>query len=232
MTDKEIVIRLIMALIFGAAIGAEREHKNKPAGIRTHVLVCVGATIIALIQMQICYDAIEWVKNEPSLANVVKFDQSRLIAQVVSGVGFLGAGTIIVTRQNVVGLTTAATMWAVSALGIGIGMGYYKIVTLSFFLILFSLVFISKFTRVPTRKNLEVQYVHRQETKEFITQYFEDNKIEINQVTFDVEIHEDYKLYKNTYSITLPKTYNYTDVIEELSLFKNITNIRLVDVVT
>lgn len=220
-----------MALFFGGIIGIERERKNKPAGIRTHVLVCVGATIISLIQLEICYDAIALVQKNVTLTNVVKFDQSRLIAQVVSGVGFLGAGTIIVTKQNVVGLTTAATMWAVSALGIAIGMGYYKIATLSFTIILFALIFISKFARVPTKKNLEVQYIHRQQTKEFLTQYFDENNIEITQVTFNVEIHEDYKIYQNVYGISIPNDKTYTEIIEDLSFFKNITKIRLVDII-
>ncbi|MBL1229291.1 MgtC/SapB family protein [Enterococcus sp. BWB1-3] len=219
-----------MALIFGGIIGSERERKNKPAGIRTHVLVCVGATIISLIQLKICYDAIDLIRLDSSLISVIKFDQSRLIAQIVSGVGFLGAGTIIVTKKNVVGLTTAATMWTVSALGIAIGMGYYKIAALSFILILFSLIFISKFIKVPTRKNLEVQYVHRQQTKEFLIQYFDENNIEINQVTFNVEIYEDYKIYQNVYGISIPNNKTYAEIIEDLSFFKNITKIRLVDV--
>ncbi|MCB5953946.1 MgtC/SapB family protein [Enterococcus sp. CWB-B31] len=219
-----------MALILGGIIGSERERKNKPAGIRTHVLVCVGATIISLIQLKICYDAIDLIRLDSSLISVIKFDQSRLIAQIVSGVGFLGAGTIIVTKKNVVGLTTAATMWAVSALGIAIGMGYYKIAALSFILILFSLIFISKFIKVPTRKNLEVQYVHRQQTKEFLIQYFDENNIEINQVTFNVEIYEDYKIYQNVYGISIPNNKTYAEIIEDLSFFKNITKIRLVDV--
>ncbi|MCB5951779.1 MgtC/SapB family protein [Enterococcus sp. BWT-B8] len=219
-----------MALIFGGIIGSERGRKNKPAGIRTHVLVCVGATIISLIQLKICYDAIDLIRLDSSLISVIKFDQSRLIAQIVSGVGFLGAGTIIVTKKNVVGLTTAATMWAVSALGIAIGMGYYKIAALSFILILFSLIFISKFIKVPTRKNLEVQYVHRQQTKEFLIQYFDENNIEINQVTFNVEIYEDYKIYQNVYGISIPNNKTYAEIIEDLSFFKNITKIRLVDV--
>lgn len=220
-----------MALVFGAIIGIEREYKNKPAGIRTHVLVCIGATIISLIQVQICCDAIDLVKADDTLTNVIKFDQSRLIAQIVSGVGFLGAGTIIVTRQHIVGLTTAATMWAVSGLGISIGMGYYKIAVLSFGLILFALIVISRFAKVPTKKNLEVHYVHRKQTKEFLTQYFHDKGIVINQVTFDVEIHEDYKIYKNVYGISIQKNTTYTDIIEDLSVFRNITQIRLVDVI-
>lgn len=220
-----------MALVFGAIIGIEREYKNKPAGIRTHVLVCIGATIISLIQVQICCDAIDLVKADDTLTNVIKYDQSRLIAQIVSGVGFLGAGTIIVTRQHIVGLTTAATMWAVSALGISIGMGYYKIAVLSFGLILFALIVISRFARVPTKKNLEVHYVHRKQTKEFLTQYFRDKGIVINQVTFDIEIHEDYKIYKNVYGISIQKNTSYIDIIEDLSVFKNITQIRLVDVI-
>lgn len=91
------VLRLGLSIVMGGTIGYEREQKNRPAGMKTHILVCLGATIIALIQQEIAQEAIRLVRSNPDIAHIVKFDQSRLIAQVVSGIGFLGAGTIIVT---------------------------------------------------------------------------------------------------------------------------------------
>ncbi len=164
----QILTRLLLAIVMGGTIGYEREQKNRPAGMKTHILVCLGATIIALIQQELSLDALEMVKNDPNLANVVKFDQSRLIAQVISGIGFLGAGTIIITKQRVTGLTTAASLWSVAAIGIGIGMGFYVVTLFSFLAIMFSLSLVKRIVTISKVNNLEIQYVHRTETKNFI----------------------------------------------------------------
>lgn len=114
LTIPEIILRLGIALLFGGAIGFERQYKNRPAGMRTHILVCIGACIIALIKVEIASKAMRDVLEYPELVGTIRSDEARLIAQVVSGVGFLGAGTIIVTKQSVTGLTTAASLWAIA----------------------------------------------------------------------------------------------------------------------
>lgn len=121
----EIVIRLILAIIVGGVIGYEREFKNRPAGFRTHILVCVGAAVISMIQVLSIEDTKCIILANPKMANIIKVDIGRLGAQVISGVGFLGAGTIIHERGSVKGLTTAATIWAVACIGLAVGMGYY-----------------------------------------------------------------------------------------------------------
>ena len=153
-----------------------------------------------------------------------------MIAQVVSGVGFLGAGTIIVTKQSVTGLTTAASLWAIAGLGIAIGMGFYWIAIISFIGIVIALTVVKKIIHVPTTKKLEIQYIHRKETKDFLTEYFEQRGIIIEDVNFDVDFVEDYRVYKNIYTIDLPKDMTYADVIEELSVHKNIMKLHLVSV--
>ncbi len=106
------VIRLIIALTVGAAVGLEREFQGKPAGIRTNMLMCIGSCLIMIISLEIARTA----------GRVA--DPGRIAAQVVTGVGFLGAGAIIRSRFHVTGLTTAATIWVLSALGLAIGAGY------------------------------------------------------------------------------------------------------------
>lgn len=106
---------ILLACILGGLIGVERESLKRPAGFRTHILVCVGATLamqtnIHLMQVYL---------------NLVPIDPSRIAAQVVSGIGFLGAGTIIKEGATVKGLTTAATLWAVACIGLAIGAGFY-----------------------------------------------------------------------------------------------------------
>ncbi|MGM0218356.1 MgtC/SapB family protein [Enterococcus sp. AZ126] len=230
LTIPEIIIRLCLAMLIGGVIGFERQYKNRPAGMRTHILVCMGATIIALIQVEIAANALQDALNHPELSGVIRSDQARLIAQVVSGIGFLGAGTIIVTKQSVTGLTTAASLWAIAGLGIAIGMGYYAIAITSSIGVFIALTLVKKVIHVPTTKKLEIRYIHKQETKEFINQYFEDHKIEIEDVNFNVITVEDMQINTNIYTIDLPKGMTYAEVIEDLSIYKNITKLRLVSI--
>lgn len=230
LTVPEIIIRLCLAMVIGGVIGFERQYKNRPAGMRTHILVCMGATIIALIQVEIAATALQDAINHPELTGVIRSDQARLIAQVVSGIGFLGAGTIIVTKQSVTGLTTAASLWAIAGLGIAIGMGYYALAITSFIGVFIALTVVKKVIHVPTTKKLEIRYIHKQETKEFINQYFEDHKIEIEDVNFNVVLVEDVQIYTNIYTIDLPRGMTYAEVIEDLSIYKNITKLRLVSI--
>ena len=110
-----IIIRLTLAVIFSGIIGLERGRKKRPAGLRTHILVCVGSTIV-MITSQYMTDV---------LGNTG--DIARLGAQVISGIGFLGAGTIIIDGKNKVkGLTTAAGLWACACMGLAIGIGFYE----------------------------------------------------------------------------------------------------------
>ena len=127
----EIIGRVALAILVSAVVGYDREHKNRPAGMKTHVLVCLGACIMALVQKEIGFNALNIALTHPHLAGVVRADDARLIAQVVSGIGFLGAGTIMVQHRTVRGLTTAASLWAVAGLGLAIGMGDYEIAVAS-----------------------------------------------------------------------------------------------------
>src|SRR3712207_7952470 len=98
------IAKLLLAVIIGGAVGYEREFKNRPAGFRTHILVCIGATVISMIQMYTIRDISAMIMNHSQLAGGIKSDVGRMGAQVISGVGFLGAGTIIHERGSVKGL--------------------------------------------------------------------------------------------------------------------------------
>ena len=112
----EIALRLGLAIIFGGAVGFERESQNLPAGFRTHILVCVGATLIMMVSA--------YGFTGP-LSEMV--DPSRIAASVVTGIGFLGAGTILRQRGSIRGLTTAASIWAVSAIGLAVGSAFISV---------------------------------------------------------------------------------------------------------
>ncbi len=110
--------RLALAAALGALVGLERELAGKPAGLRTNILICVGATLLTEASLSIATAGF-------ATHGLVRSDPGRIAAQIVSGIGFIGAGTILVARGSVLGLTTAATLWVVAAIGITVGIGAY-----------------------------------------------------------------------------------------------------------
>lgn len=123
------LLRLGLATVLSSFIGNEREHINRPAGIRTHVLVCIGAALMTITS--------EFVCNK--YTGIMNMDPTRLGAQVVSGIGFLGAGTIIKEGFSVKGLTTAASLWVVSCVGLTCGTGFYSAAVIATLLIYLTL---------------------------------------------------------------------------------------------
>ena len=136
-----IVVRIILSLIIGGVIGLERGSKNQPAGFRTYILVCLGASIVMMT-------------NQYMIGFFGTGDPSRMGAQVISGIGFLGAGTIIVTRQNQVhGLTTAAGLWSSACLGLAVGIGFYECALIVSIVILFIMTVLHKLEEVIKEKS-------------------------------------------------------------------------------
>ena len=127
-----ILVRLTLAVVIGGLIGIERGRKRRPAGFRTHMLVCLGAAMTMLISQRM------WIHGYTT-------DLARLGAQVVSGIGFLGAGTILITgRQQIKGLTTAAGLWASACIGLAIGAGFYVGAIVGFLLIWLTITLLSR----------------------------------------------------------------------------------------
>ena len=139
----ELCLRMVAAVVCGAVIGAEREWRGKPAGLRTNILICLGAAIFTIISAQIAarYDG----------------DGSRIAAQIVTGIGFIGAGAIIRSEGGIHGLTTAATIWLVAGIGMCCGAGFYLIAlmaTVIAFVVLLGLAPIDNyFARLHKRRN-------------------------------------------------------------------------------
>jgi putative Mg2+ transporter-C (MgtC) family protein len=133
LSTAEALLRLLVAAGLGGAIGLERELRDHEAGFRTHLLVSLGACVFTLVS------AYAWTDWTFSQSSGVVFDPTRIAAQIVTGVGFLGAGAIIVRGISVRGLTTAATLWAVAAIGMAAGTGYYAVGVGAALLVLISL---------------------------------------------------------------------------------------------
>lgn len=138
MTIYEVVFKLALAGILGGLIGLERESLSRPAGLRTYTLVCVGSTLAMIVSLDIYMQYYHTVNADPG----------RIAAQVVSGIGFLGAGTIMREGSTVQGLTTAAGLWVVACIGLAVGAGLYMPAVATTVLILFVLIY---FVRLESR---------------------------------------------------------------------------------
>ena len=163
-----VTVRMFLAVLCGGIIGIEREYKRRPAGFRTHILICLGATMTTLTS-QFLYLNMHYYT-----------DMARLGAQVVAGVGFIGAGTIIVTqRQRVKGLTTAAGLWASAIIGLAIGGGFYEGALFATFLIILAELLFSKLEYRMLENapeiNLYMEYTDRSCLEQVLKLYREKN---------------------------------------------------------
>ncbi|MGN0758716.1 MAG: MgtC/SapB family protein [Candidatus Ventricola sp.] len=224
MTWWDMCIRLVVAVTVGCIIGIERERKNRPAGMRTHVLVCVGAATIAILESMLIHDTVSL--NAMNERTGIAVSVGRISAQVVSGIGFLGAGTIFVSQKKIAGLTTAASLWNVACLGLAAGMGYYKLALAGCCVVIVTLMFMQRMVHVNAIKNVEVKFIHRKETLAFINAYFEEANIKVLDVDFHVENNQDYNLYTNLYTLHLPDRTTYTDIVNHLSEHANVQSVR------
>lgn len=217
-----LIFKMILAVIFGGLIGLERGHKHRPAGSRTYMIVCLGAALtIILSQYENWLITVQWSEVCEMLGR--KVDVSRYAAKVIGGIGFLGAGTIILTgRQEIKGLTTAAGLWTSACMGLAIGSGYYECAILAFLLILFTTVVLEKVSGwiVSRARNMDL--------------YIEFEKMEnlgeiINTIkSMDIQIFDvDVQREKQSNGVTvgavissrLPKKETHSHVMSRISKF-------------
>lgn len=139
LNEVTIILRLVMSVLFSGILGIERTRKRRPAGLRTYMLVCIGSTVATM--------------TAQFMSELFRADVSRLPAQIVCGIGFLGAGTIMVTRYfRVKGLTTAAGLWVAACMGIAIGIGFYLGAIVTLLILLFVMVYADRLESAYTRK--------------------------------------------------------------------------------
>lgn len=162
MSEFDIVIRLALACFLGGLIGLERESLNRPAGLRTYTLVCMGASLAMVVSQDMFF----------RYHNMVSADPGRIAAQVISGIGFLGAGTIMREGANIKGLTTAAGLWVVSCVGLAVGAGLYLAAVTTTGLVLLVLVYFFK---------VEERFQGAREFKHFIV-FVQDRPGQIGRV--------------------------------------------------
>lgn len=213
-TTISVLFRLFLAVVCGGIIGIEREHKRRPAGFRTHILICLGASMTTLTSQYLFYNLGLYT------------DIGRLGAQVVAGIGFIGAGAIIVTkRRQVKGLTTAAGLWTCAIIGLAIGAGYYEAACISTFVILIAEIFFVKFEYwvLVNSRNLNI-YVEYDDNDHL------DNIIRLIKgyriVIIDLEITKSGNNSCAIFQLQLPKKVSHDKIMTAISSSEGIVSVE------
>ncbi len=210
-----IIIRLLLSALFGGLIGFEREAHNRPAGFRTHILVTIGSSLLMIVSK-----------------NIEGGDTTRIAAQVVSGIGFLGAGTILRTGSNIEGLTTAASIWVCSAVGLAIGGGFYLEGLVVTIIVYFFLKKISPLERLINKKSHKTIKIIGEARPGFIgeigTLFGRHNINIVNVSIHTVKLKEDVN-EEIIFVLKFPLQLNIENLLEELHEVKGIRELLLSD---
>jgi putative Mg2+ transporter-C (MgtC) family protein len=212
----EYLLRLLVAGLLGAAVGLEREYRAKEAGYRTHFLVCLGSALMMIVS--------KYGFDDHLIEGTIRLDPSRIAAQVVTGIGFIGAGTIIFQKQIVRGLTTAAGIWATAGIGLAVGAGMYFMSITCTILVLIGLeVFRRVFKGIGVRSVLVEFTVSDKSTLDKLSDYFSTDNYRVTSY----EMSETSKGYTVTEVIKLKKDIDEGELFKQLQGFKDVTVHRL-----
>ena len=213
-TTVSVLVRLFFAVICGGAIGIEREHKRRTAGFRTHILICLGAAMTTMISQFLLYNMHLYT------------DIGRLGAQVIAGIGFIGAGTIIVTkRRQVKGLTTAAGLWTCAIIGLAIGAGYFEAALLSTIIILLAEIFFSRFEYwvLENAKNINIYVEYTgNENLDSVIRLLKSYRI----VIIDLEITKSGVNSCAIFQLQLPKKVSHDKIMTSISASEGIISVE------
>ena len=206
-TALSVVVRIVLAVVIGGLIGIERGMKNRPAGLRTYMVVCLGACMIMLTNQYVC--------------QVFKTgDPVRMGAQVVSGIGFLGAGTIVVTRRNQIkGLATAAGLWAAAGVGLTLGVGFYEAAVIGALAIFTVMTLLQKMDN-KMHRNAKVLEIYVELDKTYpLGDFLRDirsREIEVKDTMREREMDSEDGNRAYFTTLKLQHRQNHTDVIEDI----------------
>lgn len=212
--------KLILAAVLGAIIGVEREIKNRAAGFRTHIIVSVGACLIMLIGI----DGIGKFSSDTAR------DTARIAGQVVSGIGFLGAGTILQKKNAVSGLTTAATLWLSAAIGLAVGIGYYEgaiIATVICIVTLISLKGISDLINKKTTKSYIMVFDTSNFNQQSFYEFTSEEGVEVRKIDIIDEDMDDKSMIEST--LSFHKNYHIGRFFKKLKSDLHLKSVKLSD---
>ena len=211
------ILRMLLAVICGGLIGIEREHKRRPAGFRTHILICLGASLTTLTSQYIYLQLNMFT------------DLTRLGAQVIAGIGFIGAGTIIVTkRRQVKGLTTAAGLWTSAIVGLAVGAGYFEAALIATAMILLVELVLSRFEwfLMSTARDIHLYVEYKEnDALEKIDEYLRNRDILVS----DLHITKSAGSTKNPcaiYSLQLPRKMTHDRVMTALTELAGVVSVE------
>lgn len=217
--EWEMAMRLLLSCILGGFIGYERESHHKAAGLRTHILVSIGSCLIMILSFKI-YSSVEGFTNA---------DPARLAAQVVSGIGFLGAGSIIKDGPTVKGLTTAASLWVVAGVGLAVGSGYYMGALMTTGLVFLTLSILS---RLEDKDYESLVYLFITTTDApgqigKIGLLLGKYDIKIKDIKMDVANDESLDLLEISFKISLPASANVNELTIGLLNIDGVNSVKL-----
>lgn len=208
LTSTTAIVRIVLSLVLGSLVGIERKRKGQMAGLRTFSLISMGACIAMMLSIYVCQETVGLLRGDPS----------RIAAQVLSGIGFLGAGTIIQMKGSVRGLTTAAGIWMVAALGLTVGVGMYVIATVATILILFILWVLERIEhRMSANFESRILNIHTASVVQDITPY--RNLLKERHVSLtNFFISVDYEANTSTLNLVVlvPETTDLTDLFNDI----------------
>lgn len=213
-TNSDIIIRLLVALIVGGLTGLEREKSHQFAGFRTHILVSVGSCITSITSLSLFFEY-------SAHANI---DPARLSAQVLSGIGFLGAGAILKTSNGIRGLTTAAGIWATACIGIAVGYGYYVLSISAWLFVMVTLYILKNIDRVLFKKKQTIFTikVNNIDIISRVYEMFQNNQITVKNIEIDSKEEHSWNI---SFFIVYDRRIRINEVAKELSALKNIISI-------
>lgn len=223
LSEYEMVLRLVIAAFLGGLIGFERERLSWAAGLRTHMLVCLGASLIMLVSQYAFHEVVH--------VGLVNLDPSRVAAQVVSGIGFLGAGTILFQKNVIRGLTTAASLWAVAAVGLAVGGGLYLEAFCTTFLILIILAGLKPIERKFMRKNQLISVRFSGSSNILSMASFQQIVNELNLQYGPTRLQIEKLGEKETFYLIFKgvSTSNFLNLIDQLRHIEGVENIELIN---
>ena len=217
-----LILRLTLAMLFGGVIGLEGARKGRPAGFRTYMLVCLGAALTMLLgQYEI--QMMEEISAHSQHPIETPLDVARFSAQVINGIGFLGAGTIIVTgKQQVKGLTTAAGLWTTAIIGLASGMGFYECSIAATLLILFAEIVLSKLENILHARRQEIHLYIEYTGSGYlnhIIEYFKRENIPMLDVEIIKKTKKDDKNNIAIITIQLHRHLSRTTILKDITEF-------------
>ena len=219
-SEVEIILRVLLGAVLGAVIGFERERDNQPAGLRTHMILVIGATLAIVLSVNLGY-----LFARPG----TPADPARLAAQVISGIGFLGAGAILRYGFNVKGLTTATSLWTMAIVGMAVGAGYYLIgiVTTALMLVVLGLLNIieNRFVRTSVTRFITIQASYQQGVVKEIREDVHEFADEL--VSFSIQKHVKNNRIRIQIVARISRDQELEELVEAISDVKGVRNMKV-----